>query len=153
MSHPIDTDLKMKLQIIAEVDKGRHYEDVATEFKISKSAVGNIYRKRAKYQSSDAASDQKRSRQSKFPQVEAALVEWLKLVRSKNPEAGVSGPLLIEKAKQFAADLDVSDFHGSDGWLSNFKSRHGIVLKSIVGESPDVSDNQLATGYKISCQL
>ena len=34
--------------------------------------------------------------------------------------------------------LEINDFKASDGWLSNFKDRHGIKFKSIQGEAAAV---------------
>ncbi|GFR91977.1 tigger transposable element-derived protein 4-like isoform [Elysia marginata] len=45
---------------------------------------------------------------------------------------------LVEKAKEYAGKLDVATFTASAGWLDRFKSCHGIVRKSICGESAAV---------------
>ncbi|GBN06571.1 hypothetical protein AVEN_13859-1 [Araneus ventricosus] len=53
----------------------------------------------------------------------------------------ISGPFIIEKSLQFAKALRYDEFRGSNGWLANFKRRHGIMSKVISGESKDVDDN------------
>lgn len=53
----------------------------------------------------------------------------------------VSGLLLKEKAKSFAKELGIPFFSASDGCLTNFKKRNGIVFKKICGESSSVDDN------------
>ncbi|GFW20208.1 tigger transposable element-derived protein 4 [Trichonephila clavipes] len=42
--------------------------------------------------------------------------------------------LLKEKAKAFAKELGI-EFSASEGWLTNFKKRNGIVFKKMCGES------------------
>jgi transposase len=134
-------DLKTKLQIIAEVKKGRRYNEIKKDFNVSKSTISEIYKDREKYEESDAGSDVKKFRASKFPEVEMACHEWLKMVRAQN--LPVSGPVLMEKAKQFAEELGITGFAASDGWLSNFKSRHSLVFKAVVGESGSVTEEQI----------
>ncbi|KAH8019017.1 hypothetical protein HPB51_019214 [Rhipicephalus microplus] len=68
-------------------------------------------------------------RDSAYPEVEKALLLWLKKARSMN--LPVSGPLLTEKALTFADQLNCPGFACSNGWLSRFKARYGIVGKVV----------------------
>ncbi|GFN99689.1 tigger transposable element-derived protein 6 [Plakobranchus ocellatus] len=77
--------------------------------------------------------------------VDRALFTWFKDARSKN--VPLSGPILVEKAKEFAERLGVTSFTGSTGWLDRFKSRHGIVMKRICGESAAVCQ-ETTEGWK-----
>ncbi|EEC19457.1 transposase, putative [Ixodes scapularis] len=81
-----------------------------------------------------AASNVKRCRVrgSTFPDVEEALVLWLKKARTKN--LPVSGPLLLEKARFFATQLHHDDFVCSNGWLSRFRARYNIATRVISGK-------------------
>ncbi|KAH8031414.1 hypothetical protein HPB51_017186 [Rhipicephalus microplus] len=72
-------------------------------------------------------------RDSAYPEVEKALLLWLKKARSMN--LPVSGPLLTEKALTFADQLNCPGFACSNGWLSRFKARYGIVGKVVCGEA------------------
>ncbi|GFO06404.1 tigger transposable element-derived protein [Plakobranchus ocellatus] len=65
--------------------------------------------------------------------------------RSKN--LPLSGPILVEKAKEFDKRLGDTSFTGSTGWLDRFKSRHGIVMKRICGESAAVCQ-ETTEGWK-----
>ena len=49
--------------------------------------------------------------------------------------------LIIEKERNIAKNLNIkeSDFAFSDGWLSSFKTRHGIKQMKLCGESSSVN--------------
>ncbi|KAG5860986.1 hypothetical protein JTB14_029770 [Gonioctena quinquepunctata] len=46
----------------------------------------------------------------------------------------ISGPILCEKAKILAEKLGYSSFKASNGWLRNFKFRHGVRELDLAGE-------------------
>lgn len=46
--------------------------------------------------------------------------------------------MLIEKAKEIAERLGISDFKGSQGWLDKWKLRYNIKQVKVCGESGDV---------------
>ncbi|GFW75582.1 retrovirus-related Pol polyprotein from transposon RE1 [Trichonephila clavipes] len=52
----------------------------------------------------------------------------------------MGGSLLKEKAKAFAKELGI-EFSASEGWLTNFKKRNGIVFKKMCVESLSVDIN------------
>jgi hypothetical protein len=47
---------------------------------------------------------------------------WIKCACDKNIPA--SGPILREKAEEFAKELGHSEFEASTGWLDKFRSRN-----------------------------
>ena len=51
----------------------------------------------------------------------------------------INGLLLLAKADELASPIDIEDFKCSDGWLSQFKSRHNISYKNVCGQSSDVN--------------
>ena len=50
----------------------------------------------------------------------------------------ISGPMLQEKALQFAKDLGNTEFRGSNGWLESFRKRNNIAFYVKSGEKADV---------------
>ena len=58
----------------------------------------------------------------------------------RNKNLPVSGPMLQAKAQSFAEMLGLENFHASNGWLSGFKSRHGLTFKSIFCEASAVDN-------------
>ena len=103
-----------------------------------------------------------RLHQGQHPLLERALLDWIEQKRSLG--IAISGPLIREKALQFVEELrrqatneennetdSVEDcnggegssqgrgsskprFQASDGWLSNFKARHGLRYLAFKGE-------------------
>ena len=47
----------------------------------------------------------------------------------------IDGSAILNKANQFARNLNIVDFKGSEGWLSGLKERVGISQKTKHGES------------------
>ncbi|XP_017475638.1 PREDICTED: tigger transposable element-derived protein 4-like [Rhagoletis zephyria] len=64
------------------------------------------------------------------------MIKWITVARHKN--IPLSGPLIREKAVEFAESLGYSDFVASAGWLDKFKRRHNIVGKVVCGESGSI---------------
>ncbi|GFW10872.1 uncharacterized protein TNCV_3869571 [Trichonephila clavipes] len=50
----------------------------------------------------------------------------------------MGGSLLKEKSKAFAKELGI-EFSASEGWLTNFKKRNGIVFKCVESSSVDIN--------------
>jgi len=47
----------------------------------------------------------------------------------------LSGPIIQEKAKEFANLFEINDFNASSGWLTNFKNRNNLHSYNKRGES------------------
>ncbi|XP_041376848.1 tigger transposable element-derived protein 6-like [Gigantopelta aegis] len=75
----------------------------------------------------------KRISSGKFENLNGLMHQWFKQARSKT--LPISGPILKEKALQFAEQLGVPDFKASDGWLTSWKIRFNIKQFKVSGES------------------
>lgn len=64
-----------------------------------------------------------------YEDVEVAVYKWFLDTRSRNI---VSGPVIEQKAKDFAFLLNRRNFKGGAGWLQHFKERHSIVGRRTV---------------------
>ena len=64
--------------------------------------------------------------------VDSATLRWFNEMRALN--IPINGPLICQKALDFAKLLGDSNFKASNGWLQRFKDRHGIIFKVISGE-------------------
>ena len=56
-------------------------------------------------------------------------MKWLLIMRSKN--IPINGPMFKEKAQDFAEQLNLENFHASDGWLEKLKKRNTYFPLSI----------------------
>uniref|UniRef100_H3AV61 HTH CENPB-type domain-containing protein n=1 Tax=Latimeria chalumnae TaxID=7897 RepID=H3AV61_LATCH len=75
----------------------------------------------------------KRMRTSTHSDIENCLLAWLCQARAQS--ILVSGPILTEKANQFAVQLGVENFECTNGWLECFKARHGVSSRLVCGEA------------------
>ena len=138
--------LKEKYSVIKEAEKHAKpdIKAIATQFHCGKTQVYTILQKRASitemYESN--ASDglqhcSKRSRTSKYADVNDKLYEWYLMAVRKNiyPD----GPILCEQAKKIAERLGIADFKASNGWFEKWKVKHNIKKMKISGESGSVS--------------
>lgn len=67
------------------------------------------------------------------------MFKWFKQARAKN--IPLSGPIIQEKAMEFANDLKFMDFKASNGWLESWRSRFSIGFFKVCGESAEVDEN------------
>ena len=104
---------------------------------IVRRTVGDILTRKADWNIAETHQlNAKRQRVPKFAAVEEALSMWFSVMQAK--KAILTDALLLEKGKYFAERLNFPDFTASGGWLSRFKSRHGISLKPLHGEANSV---------------
>lgn len=68
-----------------------------------------------------------------YPEVEGALLEWLK--NSSSANLPLNGPARTAKVESLALQIAKQDFKCSNGSLDRSKRQHGVSSKSIVGES------------------
>lgn len=127
-----------KKELIEKVEGGGKKSDVAKEFKIPLSTLSTIIKHKEKINATRSAGVRKRTTKGDFPRLEESLVIWLRQCRGQ--KVSISGNLLKEKAKEFASTLSIKNFAASEGWLTNFKKRNGVVFKKVCGESGSVND-------------
>ena len=73
--------------------------------------------------------------------------EWFKKVRDVN--ASANGPLLAEKARYFAKQLDYGNVQANSGFLDRFKWWQGIRSQVICGKEKSVDPNILVSLRKV----
>lgn len=134
--------LKDKVDILREVDAGRiSKSDIAKKYGIPKSTLSTYIRNRKSiedsYESKDFTHERKRLRHAKHPEMENALISWIKEMRSQ--DVPLSGPIITAKAADFALRLNIEDFTASDGWFHRFRERHELVFRRVCGERGNVS--------------
>lgn len=138
--------ISTKVAILEDVAKGHSRREIAEKYGVTKSTLATFIANKDKILESQDKENfdgrRKRMRTSAYPDVEEAVLEWIRDMRSRN--LPLSGPIVCEKARVFAERLNVPDFICSDGWLSRFKSRHNLVFKAVCGERADVDPDVCA---------
>lgn len=140
--------LNQKLEIIKRLEKGENRNVLMNEFNIGSSTIYDIKKQKdelMKFASQSVTTEKLASRQTlkkpKLEQLDSVLFKWFSAVRSEGKP--VTGPMIVEKAKKFGQDLGVaeSECNYSDGWLRNFKFRHGIRRLDVTGETLSANQN------------
>ena len=118
-----NTKLIQKYQIIRQIEKGMTNKEASEKFGVPKNTISTWMKNKDKLfegleQSSSGA---KKMRRCDYEQVDKAVFKWLFLQRSQN--VPIDGPILKEKALQFAKSFNFPTFKASDGWLDKWKRR------------------------------
>lgn len=125
-----------KLKIISEIDQGLKQVEASKKYGISQSTIATFLKKRKEIEDavekSKVDSQRKRFKGAVNDDVDKATLRWFYEMRAQN--VPITGPMISEKARKFASLLGNNDFKASNGWLSCFRERHGIVFKTVSGE-------------------
>ncbi|GFY25222.1 tigger transposable element-derived protein 4 [Trichonephila clavipes] len=124
-----------KQKVIESVEEGERKVDVAKAFEIPLSSLSTILKNKEEILSASSSRVRKRVSKGNFPR---ELASWMRQCRGQSIPMG--GSLLKEKVKAFVKELGI-EFSASEGWLTNFKKRNGIVFKKMCGESSSVDIN------------
>lgn len=136
-----------KVRMIELLEAGASNADVCRYLGISQSTLSTIWKSREHLKTvfySDFA-HKKKLKSSQHKDIEQALLQWFKVQRSQN--FPISGPILQEKADDFARLLNKPNFKCSASWITRFRKRHNIVFKKMSEDtargSMDVFENWL----------
>ena len=110
---------------------------ICKEKGISKTTLSGLL----KSEPSNNHPSKKWKRKSAFDDVDKALVLWFTDKRANR--VPLSGPLLKQKAEEFAKQLEYKNWVCSDGWLHRWKQRNSIVYRTISGEANLVCPNTI----------
>ena len=132
--------LKEKVDVIKYKDKSGCGSRSSTEKFFGKTEIRSILKNRDKilreFETNEPSSKQRSARKTGNEEINKLIWEWFKdMSRRKLP---ISGPMLQEKALQFAKDLGNTEFRGSNGWLESFRKRNNIAFYVKSGEKADV---------------
>ena len=145
-----DFTLKEKKEIIDAAKKESNQSKLAREISkkwgvdVKRTTVKGVLSKKDAIEAAiEAGVPSKRMKltQAHDPKLDQGVLMWLKQARGQN--LPVSGDLIKEKAMKLAKLMHIPDFVASDGWLDNFKKRHGITFKTVQGESGAVDSQSL----------
>jgi len=121
-----------KIEILKDMENGIKASEISKKFGIHKSTVTKIKQnkgiiERFTSETSINPKNMKRMRHAQYEEVEKLLHAWFLLQRALKKI--VTNDLLKMKAKEIHQNLGGSQrFLVSDGWLTKFKKRYGILL-------------------------
>ena len=154
MTRRTTLSLKEKIDLLNEIDKESNtsHRFLSKKLGLSKSYIGKILCAKdglrkdfAKCtENGEGSKNRKRPRECKDSEVDEALKLWF--INARERGLPCSGPLLKAKAEDLARNLGKTDFVASDGWLSRWKARHGVMHKRMHGEKQD-ADNAAAEDW------
>jgi len=118
----LSVDVKQKIIICVQDNPLKKRTEIAQDFGISPSTLSTIIKNKDKFEEgSGLAPNIKKLKSAEFKDLEECVLKWLRQCRDKNVPVG--GPILQEKALQFALGLGYDNFRASNGWLQNFKKK------------------------------
>lgn len=132
--------IKVKVQILDDVESKQFtYQQIADKYEVTPSTVRDYVRDKAKIreQSIHISGNRCRVRQRKFFDLEERLFDSYTHLRSGSLPA--TGPWLKHRAKELADEMKISDFHGSNKWLSAFMKQYHLSVQKPCGESAKVN--------------
>ena len=143
--------LREKCQALKDLEKGMSNKDVSAKYNVPKNTLSTWLRNKKKLMDSletGANAKRQKLRTGSFDLVDKAVLNWFKIVRSKN--VPLSAALIQEKAIAFAKQLNVENFQASDGWLRRWKERNHITFKTVSGESKSVTTDMVDGWWETS---
>ena len=113
---------KIKYKALKELEKGTPHKDVASLFGVPKNTLSTWKKNKDKiFEKYNSGLISKRVKPEKYEELNKAVHKWFLILRSEN--VPISGPMLKEKALEFAGGLNIEGFQASEGWLEKWKKR------------------------------
>ena len=118
-----EVTLKVKYEALKELEKGRPNKGVANQFSIPGSTLATWKNNKEKIFEAFQNSSLKRQRvkTGTYEKLNEALLKWFTSMRGNN--IPINGPILLEKAHEFAKAFNYNEFTASNGWLRGWKER------------------------------
>ena len=126
MNSPKNTRVRLslakKVEFLDQLKEGKSRTEICRLHGIASSTLHNIVKEETKLRlefEKNGSSKRLSIRSSPHMKLEQSLIKWIRVVRDKN--IALSGPMVQEKAIEFAQLLNIQDFLASNGWLSRLK--------------------------------
>ncbi|GFR99602.1 tigger transposable element-derived protein 4 [Elysia marginata] len=120
--------------------QGKSQRQIADHFRVGKTQVQKTLKRKAEIQAELEAgaplSKRKNSKPTGNEQINELVHKWF--VDATRRRINVTGPMMQEKALQFATELGITTFVASNGWLQSFVKRNNLAFGKLCGESGDV---------------
>ena len=127
--------IEKTIEIINDHEKNIAPKELSLKYGYKASTICTILSNKDKikaiYESSFVRPDQKRLKTTTYPEIDDAVELWYNNIKSNN----INGPEIKVQAMKYATMLQNLEFKASNGWLDNFKKRHGLSFKTSCGEA------------------
>jgi hypothetical protein len=138
-------NLQNKYEIMQLLKQKVKKSEIVKKYKLkSESNVHRIWNNRqniiSTYEGRNQSTKRTKLQNGKFLQIESALIQFMTNVH-QDTDITIDGLLLKENALEYAEKVQIKGYNASDGWLANFKRRHGIKFGAIHGEAKSVDNN------------
>ncbi len=134
------------VQALKLLNSGKSARKVAIEMGVGRTQINDIAKRKSEvleeYEQA-ANPNTKRRCQRTYDDINTLTWTWFQDVSVRN--FNISGPMIQVKAREFAEELNLNEFKGSNGWLSCFLKRHNIVFRTKSGERGDVNIETVST--------
>jgi hypothetical protein len=130
------------VKVIQRSEKGLSARQIAKDMGVGKTQIQGVLKKKdaimKEYEGGVPSSRKRGCKTTGYEGINEMTWQWFKIARSKH--IPLSGPMIQEKAKEFAAEMGKPEFKASNGWLDAFRKRHGIGFSCLSGESVEIDD-------------
>ena len=118
-----EATLKVKYEALKELEKGRPNKDVANQFSIPGSTLATWKKNKEKFFEAFQNLSLKRQRvkTETYEKLNEALLNWFTSMCGNN--IPINGPILVEKAHEFAKTFNYNNSTVSNRWLRGWKER------------------------------
>ena len=104
------------------MEKETPHEGVALLFGVPKNTLSTWKKNKDKtFEKYNSGLISKRVKPGEHEELNKAVHQWFLILRSEN--VPISGPMLKEKALEFAGGLNIEGFQASERWLEKWKKR------------------------------
>ncbi|GFR71372.1 polyglutamine-binding protein 1, partial [Elysia marginata] len=129
--------------------QGKSQRQIADHFGVGKTQVRKTLKRKAEtqveFEAGAPLSKRLNSKPTGNEQINELVYKWF--VDATRRRINVTGPMMQEKALQFATDLGITTLVASNGWLQSFVKRNNLAFGKLCGELGDVD------GPRFSLQL
>jgi len=118
-----EVTLKVKYEALRDLEEGMSNKDASIKYSVPSSTLSTWKNNKEKIFLAFKNSSLKRQRvkTDKYEKLNESLLTWFTSMRGNN--IPINGPILIEKAREFATAFNYENFPASNGWLRGWKER------------------------------
>lgn len=139
-----------KLEIIKKIkENNESRKEISKDFNCAVSTISRILKQETKLKDVAKINGnvlRKRFKKGHYENIDKAVSLWFNQMRLQ--DCCITGPMITEKAKQFAVSLGVENFEPNAGWLSRWKIKNNIKYYKTQGGKASADEPSAAYWIK-----